>query len=1739
MFLLVVSMSAVNAVTIEDLLATYDYDYSVEELSVIDYTTTGEDTNANSLFDNLIISVNLNSDAKTYDLIGELSYNDIVVQSISLNQELILGQNTINFPFKAKSLENYTYNFSLKIFENATLVLREDKNHLVTFDINELEPREIKITGITSEAINNESDSRLDYLAAHINLDSTINEEVTIFGYLTGDNDTSAFTQQTSQSQDFTLLFDSEVIRDNNLRGKINLSSVTIETSEVTYNYELNSFLGEFQKQEFDPKKTILTNNYQEDIQNISDKINNLTISIEIETNESGEYQFKSALHDSYGNFIEDIDKSYNLNLGTNAIDFVIDGETIYNSKLSGPYVLSYVKILKNETVLDSVTDDYTTNTYLYNQFVAPSLPELNINNISLDDYTSDFTGIDIEIKNMGIEAYSVSVEVFDDNFELLDSIVIPLINSSYSLRFEDVKINDTDSIFVIIDNNNEIEETNETNNVFSRNKDIYAPELLITSPIGELLPIDIVNITALTDENANCSYTFENEKVFFTSNGLNHLTQFNVQDGVTYNLPITCKDEFNNSDTLTHTFSIQSYSLPEANILTSSTNGKPNLEVEFIAQTTGGKLPLTYSWDFDNDGIEDASSQIINHTFTLGLHEVTLTVTDAKDIEVTSKVNISVFNDLIIETSADKQTLYPLPSEVQFTSNIIEGNAPYTYSWDVDNDGVEDYTIENPSHTFTEAGNFNSTLTVCDQSLCKNSIVEIIAQANTVPSPVIFANVTSGIEPLHIHFDEISNTGNGEITYEWYFDDDDTIDFTEKSFDTILYEGFYEIIVIATDSEGDVDASLIEITVTKNETLDQINCDLSTTQNQQTVNFNLECVGRGPFTYDWSFGNTSKDPTQEFSVGTHDISVTVTPTEGNAITLQKSITIDDILSLAIETDKNSGDSPLTVNFNSIIAGGSPPYVYIWDMNDDGHIESNENSITHTFNETGEYMTILTACDSSTCLTENITITVNEEDLSPTLSISSDKDQGRIPLEVNFKSKVTGGNFPLTYSWDIDNDGVEDFNNANITHIYTEKNNYVAKLTVCDKDNDCVNDTINITAIDESELLAQINLTYSNIFHPSDVKFESIVTGGNGPYTYEWDLNGDEFVDFEDSSFELSYGFSIDTMIALKVCDSSQVCVTDTERLFVQDEADIDFEIVADKITGDAPLEVSFSANVITANTPVFYEWDMTNDGDLEFTQDLVTYTYSESGIYNARLRLCDADNDCDEKTIELIVTGNKIPTLELLSDNTLGKAPFTINIDSEGTGDGNLAYSWDINGDDVEDYNTENISHTYTEEGFFRPKLTMCDADNECISKSLDVFVNTNLVPSLSISSNIVSGEAPLEVAFDSTASGGDGILTYSWDINNDSDTDFQQDDITFTYTKAGSYIPSLRVCDEDNDCVSKSVNIVVESNLIPTLNIDTNVNSGEAPLEVNFDATTSSGDGTLTYSWDIDNDGNSDFQEEDVTHTYTEDGDYIAKLTVCDEDNDCVTKNVSIIVNTNLIPSLSINADKTSGIAPLEVTFTSDITSGDSPYTYSWDIDNDGVEDYSEASIIHTYSEGNYVAKLTVCDKDNDCVNENIDIQALDSSGVITKNLKAGWNLFGANQPTQIQISEKCNKVWSYNGTWQKNPLTINSGLGFWILAKEGCSIDLHMQSSVKHSDLSDGWNLVTLDSILDDNKFVVNACQNSVKKIWLYNGTWSKPSLIQKVNADPYQGAWVLCGANQVSNSKSRVMPEKPTI
>ncbi|WP_062204224.1 ThuA domain-containing protein [Streptomyces sp. NBRC 109706] len=101
------------------------------------------------------------------------------------------------------------------------------------------------------------------------------------------------------------------------------------------------------------------------------------------------------------------------------------------------------------------------------------------------------------------------------------------------------------------------------------------------------------------------------------------------------------------------------------------------------------------------------------------------------------------------------------------------------------------------------------------------------------------------------------------------------------------------------------------------------------------------------------------------------------------------------------------------------------------------------------------------------------------------------------------------------------------------------------------------------------------------------------------------------------------------------------------------------------------------------------------------------------------------------------------------------------------------------------------------------------------------------------------------------------------------------------------------------------------VQGSRSPVAKITADRTSGPAPLEVNFDSEGSHDpDGTpVTFAWDFDGDGSVDSTEATGSHTYTEPGQYTARLTVTDADGSTGVSNLTI-VSGNTAPVIEVTA-------------------------------------------------------------------------------------------------------------------------------------------------------------------------------------------------------------------------------------
>ncbi len=293
-------------------------------------------------------------------------------------------------------------------------------------------------------------------------------------------------------------------------------------------------------------------------------------------------------------------------------------------------------------------------------------------------------------------------------------------------------------------------------------------------------------------------------------------------------------------------------------------------------------------------------------------------------------------------------------------------------------------------------------------------------------------------------------------------------------------------------------------------------------------------------------------------------------------------------------------------------------------------------------------------------------------------------------------------------------------------------------------------------------------------------------------------------------------------------------------------------------------------------------------------------------------------------------------------------------------------------------------------------------NAGNSAQTSTLSYTVNTFnkrptadfSAPAMAYSNEFVDFDASASYDVDGT------IVSYSWDFG---------DGATGTgvtalhsYTTEGDYAVTLTVKDNRGTTDSVSKTIIIENrppvrvNSPPTAIFTESPEPAYATETVTFDASDSSdSDGEIvSYSWDF-GDGTT-ATGVTATHVYGDDGSYLVKLTVTDNDGTTnSTTETKDILNNSPVASFTQAFDEviTGEEDSFDASDSSDLDG--SIVTYSWDF-GDGTT-ATGVTATHTYTNsGICTVTLTVTDDDgaSDSVTSTVNIANQAPVGLFTAN-------------------------------------------------------------------------------------------------------------------------------------------------
>ncbi len=237
------------------------------------------------------------------------------------------------------------------------------------------------------------------------------------------------------------------------------------------------------------------------------------------------------------------------------------------------------------------------------------------------------------------------------------------------------------------------------------------------------------------TDDVGVVSYLWDFKDGSPNSTATNPVHTFTVAN--TYPVELTVEDSEGLTDTTTVTIVVNApgNEAPVAVASAMPTSGNAQLSVTFTgSNSTDDVAVVSYLWDF-KDGTPASTAANPTHTFTVAnTYLVELTVKDGEGLTDTTTVTV-VVNTSDGENQAPVAVINAtpisgdVPLEVTFSgSNSTDDVAVVGYLWDF-KDGTPASTAANPTHTFTNAGVYEVSLTVTDAEGLKNvKTVAIVA---------------------------------------------------------------------------------------------------------------------------------------------------------------------------------------------------------------------------------------------------------------------------------------------------------------------------------------------------------------------------------------------------------------------------------------------------------------------------------------------------------------------------------------------------------------------------------------------------------------------------------------------------------------------------------------------------------------------------------------------------------------------------------------------------------------------------------------------------------------------------------------------------------------------------------------------------------------------------------------------------------------------------------------------------
>ncbi|MGC4030950.1 MAG: PKD domain-containing protein [Tepidisphaeraceae bacterium] len=465
---------------------------------------------------------------------------------------------------------------------------------------------------------------------------------------------------------------------------------------------------------------------------------------------------------------------------------------------------------------------------------------------------------------------------------------------------------------------------------------------------------------------------------------------------------------------------------------------------------------------------------------------------------------------------------------------------------------------------------------------------------------------------------------------------------------------------------------------------------------------------------------------------------------------------------------------------------------------------------------------------------------------------------------------------------------------------------------------------------------------------------------------------------------------------------------------------------------------ISGLASTDSDGTIAGYQWDTNYNAQKGFKTRATTGTWTfhadTSGSRTIALRVIDNNGDVGAIQTATINIADVAPTLTLTApDSALEGTPVSINWSYSDVGSNDDVTGWTVDwGDGTSKSFAGDISqatHTYAEDGDYDIELTSTQAERTTsVTHSIEVINDGPIVQASTPKDTIDEGEM---VQLDFLTTNRAGTLdswTIDWGDGRSDVLEPTRSHAAHFFTDSGVYTATIMAQEPDGGFGQQTVVFTV-NNVAPEISITNTPSTGNEGTAVTLGSTmTDAGqDDTHAYGWTVYRNNQlftlpngTNTSGTSFTFTPTDNGSYVVRLTVTDDEGAQATVNSTPIVIANVAPTgiISGTPGTISEGTPVNLSVAPSDAGSEDTFSYAWSVTKDSaVYSLPENAVTNTANftftpgdNGTYVATVVITDDDGDTV-------SVSTAAITVTNAAPTANISGApstaNENDDINVS------------------------------------------------------------------------------------------------------------------------------